>query len=169
MSDGATVSQPIRVYIQYMHVLNCTRDWMARNLGRARDRAGLEMGVDEMSRLVRSLWAVAKDEDEEAQLALAWLARNQICKERLSVDESCARLNALVGNDVVGQIRMRAADFGDAGFCRAFALICAVWAGDAADPTFGATLAHRHDEAPAFSAPVKGTALIGPWMFYRPR
>ncbi|MFZ1991577.1 MAG: hypothetical protein WAW96_17615 [Alphaproteobacteria bacterium] len=126
------------------------------------------MGIDEMNRLVRSLWAAAGEEGEEAQIAVAWLARNQIYEARLSVNESCARLHALISHGA-RRTSTETLDFADASFCRAFAVTCTVWAGDRADPTAGATLAHRHDEAPAWTERVTGTALIGPWMFYRTR
>ena len=100
---------------------------------------------------------------------MAWLARNQICKGRLTVNESCARLRLLAANRARFKGPRPPLDFADGSFCRAFALTCTVWAGDRVDPTEGATLAHRHDEAPAWADRVKGTALIGPWMFYRPR
>ncbi|HXZ68753.1 MAG TPA: hypothetical protein VEH07_09210 [Alphaproteobacteria bacterium] len=126
------------------------------------------MGIDEMNQLARALWVVAGEEGEEAQVAVAWLARNQICKARLSVSESCAQLEALIGHGPCPKAP-ELPNFADTGFCRAFAVTCAVWSGGRADPTAGATLAHRHDEAPAWAERLRGTALIGPWMFYRPR
>ena len=84
-------------------------------------------------------------------------------------DESCSRLRALLGAKRRRKPCEPAIDFADPGFCRVFALACGVWAGEVVDPTRGATLAHRHDEAPAWTERARGTALIGPWMFYRPR
>ena len=167
---GATKSQPMDANIQYAHVLICSTRPLRRNSVCSGDRVGREMGVDEMNRLVRSLWAVTSGEDEEAQVAVAWLARNQICEARVSVKESCTRLLALSGQGARPKPDGQSLDFRDASFCRAFAIACTVWAGDCADPTEGATLAHRHDEeAPAWTERVTGTALIGPWMFYRAR
>lgn len=124
------------------------------------------MGLEEMNQLARSLWVVAGQEADEAQVAIAWLARNQIRGGGLTVGESCANLCGLSARGTQCAHPGRA-DFDDASFCRAFAVTCLVWAGERADPTEGATLAHRHDEAPAWTDNAKGTALIGPWLFYR--
>ncbi len=49
---------------------------------------------------------------------------------------------------------------------RAIASVCRVAAGEEADPTCGATLCHRHDEAPPWSQQAIATALIGDLVFY---
>ncbi len=152
-----------------MHVLICnTAGLRPESEGRG-DPLGQEMRLEEIDQLARSLWAVAREEAEEAQIAVAWLARNQICDGRLTVRECCACLNALSARASYAAHLPPHDDFADASLCRAFAMTCLVWAGDRADPTEGATLAHRHDEAPAWADRAKGTALIGPWMFYRAR
>lgn len=50
---------------------------------------------------------------------------------------------------------------------RALARICRVAAGAEADFTRGATMFHRHDEAPPWAEGAEATALIGSFLFYR--
>lgn len=130
------------------------------------DRLGQGMRLEEMNRLARALRAIAADEADATQVALAWLARNLVHAEGLSVRESCTRLRGLVPGTPNGT---RRSENPDRGYCRALSATCLVWAGERVDPTAGATLAHRHNEMPAWTEHAKGTALIGPWMFYRPR
>ena len=126
------------------------------------------MDLAELIRLARALYLAAGSEPEETMAALAWLARNWICAGGLSIDDCCTRMCALAGR-APGAGPMPRAASADTAFWRALAVTGFVWAGDYADPTEGATLVHRHDEAPAWAEHAKGTVLIGPWMFYRPR
>ena len=50
---------------------------------------------------------------------------------------------------------------------RAIARACRVAAGEEGDITRGATLCHRHDEAPRWARTAEATALIGDLIFYR--
>jgi hypothetical protein len=129
-------------------------------------RLGCSMRLDanDMERLAKSLLAVAGRETEESQVALAYLAHNQIACG-LSVPESCSLMRALRGRP--SGPRLDRLSFEDRTFCRAFAILCQVWAGDRIDLTSGATRAHRHDVTPRWAAHARATALIGPWMFYR--
>jgi hypothetical protein len=127
---------------------------------------GLELG--DMHRLAQSLMAAAALEPEEAQVAVAWLARNVIAGCGRSVDEGCARLRSLLANRAIEINPCGASGFADKQFCRTFSILCRVWAGDLEDPTSGATTAHRHDETPSWAEGIPATALIGPWVFYRP-
>lgn len=130
-------------------------------------RLGRVMGLEvaDMARLARSLWEIAADEAEDAQVAIAWVVRNLIAGRGKSVEESCECLRSL-RPDQAGD-RTRECGFSDRGYCRTFSILCRVWAGDIDDPTSGATTAHRHDEAPAWAEDIAATALIGPWLFYR--
>lgn len=49
---------------------------------------------------------------------------------------------------------------------RALACVSMVWDGVVADPTNGATRAHRHDEQPDWAEHCQATALIGPMLFF---
>ena len=126
---------------------------------------GMRLDANDMNRLAKCLWSVAAQEAEETQVAVAWLAHNLIKREGLSVEESCARVRLLWSDGVPHLDACR--EFDDRKFCRAFAILCQVWAGDRGDPTAGATNAHRHDESPVWAETASATALIGPWIFYR--
>jgi hypothetical protein len=126
----------------------------------------MRLDAQEMIRIAQTLWSVAARESEETQVAVAWLAHNLIKREGLTVDESCMRLSGLWGN-AVPRPAETCREFEDQDFCRAFAILCQVWAGDRSDPTAGATSAHRHDEEADWAETASATALIGPWIFYR--
>lgn len=123
--------------------------------------------IDQLAQTVGGLIAA---EPAEAGHALAWLARNLVEAKGLSFSETCLSLEDL-GLRAAGA-RRRRADANhpcDPGFCRALSLVSGAWAGEGGDPTGGAVFAHRHDQNPIWARRAEPTALIGSWIFYRPR
>ncbi len=120
----------------------------------------LELG--EMVQLAKSLWAIAADETEEAQLAVASFARNLATRGGAPPHKICAELARLR----IGTARVRS-HFKEPRFWRLVVLLHDVWAGERPDPTGGAVRVHRHDEEPDWARGASPSALIGPWLFYR--
>lgn len=120
---------------------------------------------EQLLRIAASHWAACDGEDGEARLALAWLARNLIERERASPFDCGARLLGLAPESAFAGLMKK--ELCRAGIGRSLALLGEVFDGAHADPTGGAVRAHRHDENPAWAYRASPLALIGPWLFYR--
>jgi hypothetical protein len=138
---------------------------IARRPERGRSTMAVELGA--MAKLACAVWAVAAEEAEEPTDAVAWMARNLIERQGLCAEAACLRLQGLRSGRAKPATEV-GIDFTNTRYCRVFATLCRVWSGDFSDPTSGATLAHRHDEQPDWAERAVATALIGPWIFYRP-
>lgn len=92
--------------------------------------------------LARELSALARGEDDEGRLALAF-----------------ALVNRLAG----------ACEGPERELALALAAVCRAFAGAEPDPTRGATRFHPHTENPAWAGNETPTALIGGHLFYAPR
>ncbi len=133
--------------------------------------------------LARSIWGEARGESEEGQLAVGWVIRNRVSAAQAFIART-GRAHPLFGDGtLVGACRaprqfsawnpgdanaakLREVGFGDAAYCRAFAVAAQVWGGLVADPTDGATHYHRSDIEPVWAKSMQPRALIGAHMFY---
>lgn len=119
---------------------------------------------------------LAGDEPELSQSAVAWaiLNRGQEASRqappfgdaghgRIDLGALCRSLLSELGSDAADAV---STDFADGGFCRAFATVCRVWAGETEDPTHGATHFHAHDAFPEWARERQPRALIGRRFFY---
>ena len=139
--------------------------------------------LHDMETLARSIWGEARGESAEGQAAVAWVMRNRVLAAQAFIARR-KRAHPLFGDGtIVGACRaprqfsawnvddgnrnkLLQLSFGDAAYCRAFAIGCQVWGGLLKDPTGGATHYHRHDIEPVWAKSMKSTALIGAHMFY---
>lgn len=146
-----------------------------------------EISLEEMDRFARTVWAIGRAEPACAWYAIASLIRNRAqagARHRMAVgmihprfgggslDAACASALADLGRrddpgtgDKSGHPD-RPPRFSDSVFCGVFAASLQVWADHGADPVRGATLAHAHDQAPAWARGLEPAALIGSWFFY---
>ncbi|MEQ8379557.1 hypothetical protein [Parvibaculum sp.] len=92
--------------------------------------------------LARELSAVARGEEDEGRLALAFALVNRISGRCAGPDRELAL---------------------------ALSAVCRALAGEEPDPTHGATQFHSHTECPGWAANEAPTALIGGHLFYAPR
>ena len=116
--------------------------------------------------MIAALAAACEDERMETRIALAWLCRNLL--DQTGFGEPTTSLHLL---QVLGVLSARGPSptRTEARQLRATWDLCRVYSGEWRDPTAGATLAHRHDLSPAWAEHAIPTALIGSWIFYRPR
>ena len=119
----------------------------------------------QLARLAVSHWASAWNEGREAQLALAFFAKNLFERIHLDPTDCCLRMLQLATDPKEKFDREDAAELEAIG--SSLKLLRAVFAGEHADPTGGAIRAHRHDENPFWADRAWPTSLIGPWIFYR--
>lgn len=124
----------------------------------------MHLEADEIGELAAIVCETAGCEPVEGRIALAWLAHNMVSEAGLSVRESCRRIARLA---MPTSSLSAIAKCQDA--CAFGVLLCQVCFGELADPTHGATAAHRHTEQPDWANHRIPTALIGPWFFYRAR
>jgi hypothetical protein len=119
----------------------------------------------QLVRLALSHWASTWNESQEAQLALAFFARNLLNRTCLDDKVCCQRMLSLASGpmptlDMEDKVQLQ-------GMGNSLKLLRLAFAGELADPTGGAIRAHRHDECPAWADRAWPTSLIGPWIFYR--
>lgn len=103
-----------------------------------------------MARLATAVCNLAAGEDDEGLIAIAWVVLN--------------RLKAARSHDA-GSICVHVPD---PQLALALAALCRAWAGDAPDPTHGATRFHPHTELPGWARRETPRALIGRNFFYAP-
>ena len=113
--------------------------------------------------LASAVWACARNEPRETQVALAWLIRNRA--ER--ADGSLARASEQTLADC-GQTPLGAAPdpFADPKFGQLIGVLSDVRLSAYGDPTKGAVRLHRHDSWPDWAEALIPTGLFGPWLFY---
>ncbi|MBO6678650.1 cell wall hydrolase [Parvibaculum sp.] len=92
--------------------------------------------------LAQELGAIARGEDEEGRLALAFALVNRISERWAGPDRDLAL---------------------------ALSAVCRALSGAEPDPTHGATQFHSHTECPDWATNQAPTALIGGHLFYAPR
>ncbi|MSP43380.1 MAG: cell wall hydrolase [Alphaproteobacteria bacterium] len=145
---------------------------------------GLEAAsLFDMETLARSLWGEARGENEDGQVAVAWVMRNRVRAARDFIARQ-GRAHPLFGDGTLvgacraprqvsawnpgdpNAVKLAQIGFDDAAYCRAFAIGAQVWGGLISDPTGGTTHYHRHDIEPVWAKSMKPTALIGAHMFY---
>ena len=94
-------------------------------------------------------------DNRDALKALAFVVRNRATSKALPVIAAVRSLELPPASP--------AADAGEA-----FGALQAAFEGPGPDPTWGATHVHRHNEAPAWAARLRATALIGDYLFLAP-
>ena len=105
------------------------------------ERAKAERDIRGLIGLAMALCRLARSEDEEGRVALAWALANRHTPERPA----------------------------DRDFLLALAALCRALAGAEPDPTGGATDFHPHTESPDWAADRTPSALAGGHFFYAPR
>jgi hypothetical protein len=125
---------------------------------------------DEMALCVRTIAALALDQDDEIRSSLAWMIRNRIemlraARGRAAVATACDAVlrEARAKNGVLP----RHPDIPRSEWQRIRSANERVWQGKVADSTQGATACHRHDENPGWARQRTPTALLGEYLFFR--
>lgn len=130
--------------------------------------------------LAQGLYLAGRQASPTEMLCLAWVLRNRMkalpqcsADSKTAPDElaqartaCCGLLEDLDANPA--ELQTLQSGFNDFAFCRAFGYVCLVWEGTVPDPTGGATRLHRHDRQPVWATAANPTALIGPFIFFRP-
>ena len=132
------------------------------------------------------VWRFAGEEPVQAQVALAWLAKNRSVAARKfaarhgrdhpvfgdgSVAAACRSIvsESIVfrwsGEEVV-TAKKAAPSNENRKFSRAIAIAWGVLNGDYPDPTTNAIKFHRHDHSPLWSRQAEPSALIGAYFYY---
>ncbi len=140
----------------------------------------IQISQADMHHYASAIWALARSECADAQVALAWLILNRMetaagaqksdqnDSNRYgngTLTDACNSVLADEGLSSEGRTPCKTG-FGDNEYCRAFSVACRVWNGDQADPAKGALDFHRHDECPDWAADREPSALIGRRFFY---
>ena len=137
-----------------------------------------EVTSEDLEVMARTLWAEARGEPYEGQVAVAWVIRNraadkrwprtihQVCKQpwqfscwngEIRADLQDANYRAMLGADV-----------GVRGFLRAFHVAAGVLTGDLESPVPAGTCHYHADSvSPSWAAGHTPCAAIGRHLFYR--
>lgn len=128
----------------------------------------------ELESLTITVWKLAGDESRLCQAAVTWLIVNRIAAvtgaEKVGDVCQCVLEDGRYGLARQGSEMAQPGskgDLNDPQLCRVAIRILKVLARETADPIDGATLFHRHDEAPEWSRDLEPVALIGAYFFYR--
>jgi hypothetical protein len=137
--------------------------------------------------IAETLWKVARQESELAQMAVAWVIYRRLgaalshhpsledapltAFTQYAIESVCEEVIAEAA-PVAEQPKAQLAGFQGGGadasnYKQVHEVARCVWNGDFSDPTSGATRCCRHDRSPCFVPQHPPLALLGSFLFYR--
>lgn len=123
---------------------------------------------DEMALCIRTIAALAPDQNEEIRSSLAWMIRNRI--EMLRAERGGATI-AMACEAVLREARTKDGvqhrKIPQSEWRRIETTNARVWQGTVSDSTQGATACHKHNENPDWARQRTPTALLGEYLFFR--